>query len=106
DTSVEPAPAPEPESTSASTEAPKAPAPDGGDDTPQPGGGQADSAVIQNVRDLLTAEKYQLRTKQGMKEALEFLSQCVSQEVTDIDSLSDDQAAEVIAVLTNTEKEK
>lgn len=99
DTNVEPAPAPEPEQ--------EATAPDGGDDnTPLPGSGKADSATIQKVRDLLTAEKYQLRTKQGMKEALEFVSQCVSQEVTDIDSLSDDLAAEIIAVLTNTEKEK
>ncbi|SKW05026.1 hypothetical protein [Mycobacteroides abscessus] len=106
DTSVEAAPAPEPEPAPAAAEALEAAAPDGGDDTPPPGSGKADSATIQKVRDLLTAEKYQLRTKQGMKEALEFLSQCVSQEVTDIDSLSDDQAAEVIAVLTNTEKEK
>ncbi|MFA4084278.1 hypothetical protein ONA92_21510 [Mycobacteroides salmoniphilum] len=106
DTNVEPTPAPEPEPAPEATGAPEATAPDGGDNTPPPGSGKADSVTIQKVRDLLTAEKYQLRTKQGMKEALEFLSQCVSQEVTDIDSLSDDQAAEVIAVLTNTEKEK
>jgi hypothetical protein len=107
DTNVEPAPAPEPEPAPTATDAQEATAPDGGDDnTPPPGSGKADSATIQKVRDLLTAEKYQLRTKQGMKEALEFVSQCVSQEVTDIDSLSDDLAAEIIAVLTNTEKEK
>lgn len=103
DTNVEPAPAPEPEPAPSASEST---APDGGDDSPPPGSGKADRAAIQNVRDLLTAEKYQLRTKQGMKEALEFLSQCVSQEVTDIDQLSEDQAAEIIAVLTNTEKEK
>jgi hypothetical protein len=98
------------------------PAPGGGDPTPPPGSGTSDGddpaevnscgdflatkKDVGTIRGLLANAKYSFRTKESAADALAYLKTVIGRDISDINDLSESEAADVIAALTNTNTSK
>ncbi|MEC4836071.1 hypothetical protein [Mycobacteroides abscessus] len=111
----------DPETGSGATEpaAEEVPAPDGGDLIPPSGSGTPDGADpaevnsrgeylatkkdIGTVRGLLGNAKYSFRTKESAADALAYLKTVIGRDISDVNDLSENEAANLIAALNNKE---
>lgn len=97
------------------------PAPGGGEPTPPPGSGtteDVDPAEVNSrgeflatkkdigtIRGLLANAKYSFRTKESTADTYAYLASVIGRDISDINDLSETEAADVIAALNNTSKE-